>query len=167
MTDRVIGPLRDARRPLFEGLRGLQQAAAAVLSNAPRALPVIEEALDYLHGTFLPTCRGEELTLYPAVDGVIGCVGATDIMVVQHGSIGEMVGDLDRVVEALRTNREVGPYARYLLPLLHGLYAAIRTHLDAEDVVYLSLLDEQLSESQVGMVVDNLRRMSSGRSTLS
>ncbi len=162
MTDRVIGPLRVARRPLFEGLQGLQRAASAVQSDAPGALSAIDEARTYLRGTFLALSRAEEFTLYPAVDGVIGSVGATDIMVVQHGSIGEMVDDLERVVEAVRMQGDVAAYAHYLLPLLHGLYAAIRTHLEAEDAVYLALLDEHLSESQVGMVIDNLRRVSAG-----
>jgi iron-sulfur cluster repair protein YtfE (RIC family) len=162
MTDRVVGPLRVARRPLFEGLQSLQRASSAVHADAPGALPAIEEVLGYLHGTFLTLARAEEFTFYPAVDGVIGSVGATDVMTVQHGIIGEMVDDLDRVVEAVRPNGEVAAYAHYLLPLLHGLYAAIRTHLEAEDAVYLALLDEHLSESQVVMLVDNLRRVSAG-----
>ena len=162
MTDRVVGPLRDARLPLFEGLRSFQRAAAAVHDDAPDALPVIDEALEYLHGTFIPLSRAEEFTLYPAVDGVIGSVGATGIMVAQHGTIGEMVADLDRVVTAARPQSEVAAYAPYLLPLLYGLYAAVRMHLEAEDSVYLGLLDEFLSESQVGMIVDNLRRVSVG-----
>ena len=40
-----------------------------------------------------------------------------------------------------------------------GLYALIRAHLEAEDDIYLSLLDQHLSESQVGVIVENLGRI--------
>lgn len=161
MPDRVIGPLREARRPLHEGLHGLQHAAALVQAGLPGAVPAVETALRYLHETFLTCSRAEEFTLYPAVDGVIGSVGATDVMVVQHGAIGEMADDLAKVLAAAQSDG-MEAYTPYLLALLHGLYAAIRTHLEAEDTVYLALLDDHLSESQVGVVVDNLRRVSQG-----
>jgi len=161
MTDRVVGPLREARLPLFEGLQLLQAAAAAVHTDAVGAIPAIDRALDYLHRTFIPLSRAEEFTLYPAVDGAIGSVGATGIMVAQHETIAEMIADLDRVMAAMRPQGgAVASYAPYLLPLLYGLYAAVRMHIEAEDTAYLDLLDEYLSESQVGMIVDNLRRLS-------
>ena len=49
-----------------------------------------------------------------------------------------------------------------LRPLLYGLYAAARVHLESEDDAYLPLLDEHLSESQVGMVTDNYGRILAG-----
>lgn len=162
MSDRVIGPLRDARQPLFDGLRRLQHAAVAVLDGLPESREALNEALAYLRNEFIAQSRAEEFTLYPAVDGVIGSAGASDVMAIQHGSIGQMVDDLEKVAEAVRAEADVAAYSHYLLPLLFGLYAAIRTHLEAEDAVYLTLLDEHLSESQVGVIVDNLARVSSG-----
>lgn len=162
MPDRVIGPLRDAREPLFQGLRLVRQAAAAVQTGPAEAHASLDAAIGYLRDGFLAQSRAEEFTLYTAIDGVLGCVGATDVMAVQHGAIGEMVEDLEKVAAAAREGGSAAPYAGLLLALLHGLFAAIRTHLEAEDAVYLAVLDEHLSESQVRVIVDNLGRVASG-----
>lgn len=162
VADRVIGPLRIAREPLFDGLRRLQRAAEAVQAGSPESADALVLALEYLAGEFMPHARAEEFTLYPAVDGVLGSSGAADVMAIQHGSIGAMVSDLEKVVDAATSSGNVAPYAHFLLPLLHGLYATIRTHLEAEDTVYLTLLDEHLSESQVDVIVRNLARISAG-----
>lgn len=162
VSDRVIGPLRNARQPLFDGLRRVQHAAISVQADAPGCAEALALALDYLAHEFMPNSRAEEFTLYPAVDGVVGSRGATDVMAVQHGAIGEMVEDLMKVVGAASESGSIATYARLMVPLLHGLYAAIRTHLEAEDAVYLALLDEHLSESQVRVIVENLERVSAG-----
>lgn len=162
MPDRVIGPLRDFRTTLHEGLHRLPSAAEAVSSgDNASALPALDAALEYLQGTLLPHCRSEKFTLFPAVEGVVGSIGTTQVMVAQHESIAAMVADLASVVIAARDG-EIARYSRYLLPLLYGLYAAARVHLESEDDVYLSLLDEHLSESQVGVLVENLGRVAGG-----
>jgi hypothetical protein len=38
----------------------------------------------------------------------------------------------------------------------------VRAHLESEDDAYLALLDEQLSESQVRVIVENIQRMVAG-----
>ena len=164
MSDRVIGPLREARTPLTNGLRQLQLAASATASaETPVALASLDNAVAYLRNIFLPVAEAEEFTLYIAVDGVLGAVGATDVMKAQHASIAVMTEDLGKVVSAAREDDDVPAYAQYLLPLLHGLYALVRAHLESEDDVYLPLLDDHLSESQVGMLVDNIGRISAAR----
>jgi Hemerythrin HHE cation binding domain len=163
-VDRVVGPLREQRLPLYDGLRQLQQAAAAIgVAENVIALAALDAAVSYLSGTFVPTSKAEQFTLFIAVDGVIGAVGATHVMVAQHRSIEAMVKDLAKVVDAARTDGDVAAYVRYLQPLLFGLYALIRGHLEAEDDAYLGVLDEHLSESQVGMIVDNIGRIASGQ----
>ena len=162
-ADRVVRPLREHRLPLYDGLRQLQQAAAAVgVAEDPIALAALDAALAYLNTSFLPASKAEEFTLFIAVDGALGSIGTTRIMAAQHRSIAAMAADLAKVVEAARKDGDVAAYARYLNPLLFGLYALIRAHLEAEDDVYLGLLDEHLSESQVGMIVDNLTRIAAG-----
>lgn len=162
MPDRVIGPLRDFRSTLHEGLRGLPAAAEAVSSgDKAAAVAALDAALDYLQGTLLAHCRSEKFTLFPAVEGVVGSIGTTQVMVAQHESIAAMVDDLSSVVAAARAG-EMAQYQRYLLPLLYGLYAVARVHLESEDDAYLSLLDEHLSESQVGVLVENLGRVAGG-----
>lgn len=159
-ADRVIAPLREARAPLHAGLRRLHKAAEAVQDDRDGARAALDDALAFLDGELLPHCRAEEFTLFPAIDGVIGRRGASLVMTAQHRTISEMSDDLHRVADAAREAGGVAGYARYLLPLLHGLYALARAHLEAEDEVYLALLDEHLSESQVGVVVENLERIS-------
>ena len=160
MGDRVVGPLRELREPLHEGLRQLLAAARAVdTGNTPAALDAIDGALKYLDEQFLPHCRAEEFTLFPAVDGVIGGSGATDVMIVQHDTLARMASDLRQVADAARTDNDVAAYGKYLEPLLHGLYALARSHLEAEDTAYVALLDEYLSESQVGVIVENIERI--------
>ena len=164
MPDSVIGPLRKARAPLTDGLRQIQLAASGIESaETAVAIAALETAIAYLRNTFLPVAEAEEFTLYIAVDGVLGAVGAADVMKAQHASIAVMTEDLGKVVSAARLDGDVRAYGQYLLPLLHGLYALIRAHLEAEDDVYLPLLDAHLSESQVTMLVDNIGRISDAR----
>ena len=146
------------------GLKTLQLAAGAVDSaDAPVALAALSTAVQYLTVTFLPTASAEEFTLYIAVDGVNGAVNATDIMKAQHESIRAMANDLAKVVEAARADNDPAAYRKDLLPLLHGLYALIRAHLESEDDIYLSLLDDHVSESQMGMIIDNIEPIANAR----
>jgi hypothetical protein len=160
--DRVVAPLREFRLQQLEGLPQLQQAASAVQTAEYRvALAALDAALAYLE-KFVRFARAEEFTFFIAVDGAMSVVDGTRIMKAQHASIAAMVDDLGKVVEAARTDADVDAYARYLLPLLYGRYALIRAHNEAEDDAYVSLLDTVLSESQVGMIVDNMNRIATG-----
>ncbi len=161
---RVVGPLRDVRRPLHDGLSTVKAAADAVASAEPvLALKALERALAFLNHTFLPTCEAEEFTLFIAVDGVLGATGAVAVMRAQHQVMAEMAADAGKVVEAARRDKDPVAYAKYLYPLLYGLYGLARGHLESEDAAYLTVLDEHLSESQVGVIVDNLDRIVSAK----
>jgi hemerythrin-like domain-containing protein len=164
MTDQVVGPLREFRERLHEGLRTLQVAADAVGPAEPRfAVAAIDAALAYLQETLVPECRAEEITFFQAVDSSAGVIGMSLVMKAQHRSIAAMVGDFAKVVDAVHQSGEIEPYARYLVALLHGIYAAVRMHLESEDDAYLALLDEHLSESQVEMIVTNIKRITAVR----
>ena len=161
--DRVVAPLRELRAKLHDGLRQLHVAAEGVESAEPRvALAAAEQASEYAQKVLGPYSHAEEFTLFPAVDGVLATRGACQVMVAQHASLAAMSNDLERVLEAAARSGELSEFRRFLLPLLHGLYAAARTHLEAEDDAYLPLLDEHLSESQVGVIVDNMERIVAG-----
>jgi hemerythrin-like domain-containing protein len=158
--DRVVGPLRDLRTRLHDGLRQIHVAAEGVESAEPRvALAAAEQASEYARTVLGPYSHAEEFTLFPAVDGVLATRGACQVMVAQHASLGAMSQDLERVLRAVAEKGDITEFRRYLLPLLHGLYAAARAHLEAEDDAYLPLLDAHLSESQVGVIVDNMERI--------
>lgn len=162
--DRVVAPLRDWRRPLHAGLSSLPAAAEAVAAGDPAdALRALDRALAYLRGTLLPACDAEEFTLFIAVDGVYGATGAVAVMRAQHQVIAEMTADLEKVVAAARETNDPPAYARYLDPLLYGLYGLARGHLESEDAAYLTVLDEHLSESQVNVIVENLDRIVSAK----
>lgn len=163
-SDRVIGPLRDTRASLHSGLRQIQTAASAVENADQRlAMSALDTAHRYVRRTLLPMIAAEDFVLLPAVDGVLGVQSATDIMRAEHEGIRVMAEDLSKVIEAARSDNDAAAYAKYLMPLLHGLYAAVRLHLEAEDAAYLTLLDAHLSESQVNVICENLERVSNAR----
>jgi len=163
--DRVIGPFRTTRDRLRAGVRVLQAAAGALSAEPTVALAALNGAVAYLRDEFLPQSQAEEFVLFPAVDGVLGGAGATNVMRVQHAGLAAMASDFEHVVLAATRDGGVAAYEKYLLPLTHGLYAAIRSHLEAEDAAYLALLDDHLSESQVDVVVKNMGRVSEARAS--
>lgn len=165
-TDRVVGPLREVRRPLFEGMGTLLLAAdAATAAEGRVAFASLDTALGYLRDVVVPAHRAEDYTMLIAIDGVVGQPGASDIMKAQHRSIAAMADDLAKVAQAARKDGDLTNYTRYLLPLLYGLYAAIRVHLESEEDAWLPLLDTHLSESQIGVIVENFSRITAGALT--
>jgi hypothetical protein len=160
MSDRVIGPLRELRAPIHEGLRQVQTAGVAVQTAEGRvALAALQVALEFVEGRLLPHLNAEEFTLLPAADGVLGHPAATGPLRAQHVSIRAMAGDLRKAADAAFSAGEVAEFAQYLLPLLYGLYALARAHVESEDDVLLAILDEHLSESQAGVIVKNIERI--------
>lgn len=158
--DGVTLALRELRAPLLRDTRTLLQAAEAVRSSPPtEALAAIASAVAYLQQQFLPHCTAEEFTLLPVVDGAIGESGASNVMAEQHRIIATMAADLVKAAEAAQGANDPSAYTRVLLPLLYGLYGAVRLHLESENAAYLDLLDEHLSESQADVLVENLERI--------
>ncbi len=162
--DRVIGPYREWRASLRSGLQSLAMAGATAgqgPEDAARA--ALAEAMRYVEETLLPASRAEEFTLFPAVDGVLGLTGSCAVLERQHEAMQQMAGDLRQVAAAAEKDGDTLAYARYLQPLLFGLYGLARAHLEAEDAVFLPLLDEHLSESQVNVLVENSERIASAK----
>ncbi|GIW13299.1 MAG: hypothetical protein KatS3mg062_0738 [Tepidiforma sp.] len=162
--DRVIGPYREWRVSLRGGLGSLAKAAAAAgEGREEEARAALAEALRYVNGTLLPASEAEEFTLFPTVDGVYGVAGTCEVLELQHEVMRAMAGDLRQVAAAAEKDGDTCGYAKYLQPLLYGLYGLARAHLDAEDAVFLPLLDEHLSESQVNVLVENSERITSAK----
>lgn len=152
--------LRAHRSELHAGLGQLHMAADAVRGAEPRlALAALEQSLSFTHGTMLPHLRAEEFTLFPAFERVVDRPGALDVLVAQHRSIGRMADDLARVVNAVRAKGDLPSHWRYLDPLLHGLYAVARVHLESEDDVVLSMVEEHLSPSEIADIVAQSERV--------
>lgn len=154
--DLGVTPLRHARRPLHAGLNTLQVAASAVDTAEPRfALAALDSALAYLRETFLPACRAEEATLFVAVDGLFGVTNSCHVMRAQHTTIMRMAGDLAQAGDAARLAGSLEEVERFLPPLLHGLYALCRAHIESEDEAYITLLEAMLSAAQAESLARN------------
>ena len=103
---------------------------------------------DFLSGELLPHARGEEQTLYPALDPVIRQHGSpTATMCVDH----EYIADYARqITETVRDLRAAGERERVMLAQrltrqvlqLQGLFAV---HLAKEERVYLPLVEQAIS----------------------
>jgi len=162
--DRVIGPYREWRASLRGGLQALAKAGAAAGQGPEEAArAALAEALRYVEETLLPASLAEEFTLFPTVDGVLGVAGSCAVLERQHEAMRQMAGDLGQVAAAAEKDGDTLAYGRYLQPLLFGLYGLARAHLEAEDAVFLPLLDEHLSESQVNVLVENSERIASAK----
>lgn len=158
--DRVIGPYRAWRESLREGLGALPGAAAAVAGEPWEvARAALEQAAGWVTGVLLPACKAEEFTLFPTIDGVVGQPGSCATLERQHDLLRDMGGDLVKLAAAAAKDGRLGAYAEYLVPLLYALWGVARVHLDAEDAVFLPLLDAHLSESQVNVLVENSERI--------
>lgn len=162
--ERVIGPYRAWRESLRAGLASLATAAAAA-GHGPEedARAALKAALAYVGETLLPGCEAEEFTLFPTVDGVRGVSGSCEVLERQHDSLRAMAEDVRKVAEAAARDGDTCAYARYLQPLLYGMYALARAHLESEDAAFLPLLDEHLSESQVNVLVENSERITAAK----
>jgi hypothetical protein len=146
----AAGPLRDVRAPLHAGFNTLQVAATGIGTAERRfAFAAIDAALEYVQETLLPACRAEETTLFVAVDGLTGVRNSCHAMKVQHTTLIRMAGDLAQVVEAAKAAGDPAEFAQYLQPLLYGLYALARAHLEAEDEAYVGLVEAMLSGARV------------------
>ena len=141
--------LHDARSPVHAGLSTLQVAASALTTAESRfAFASLDAAQRYLQDVLLPACRAEETTLFAAVDGLMGVSNSCHAMKAQHTSMMRMAGDFAQALDAARASRELTAYVQYLSPLLHGLYALCRAHLESEDEAYVGLLEAMLTSTQ-------------------
>lgn len=146
----AAAPLREVRQPMHAGLNTLQVAATAITTAESRfAMASLDAAMEYLREQLLPGCRAEEATIFVAFESVTGAPNACRVMRAQHTSMLRMAGDLAQVVEAAQAAGDLAEYAKYLQPLLFGLYALCRVHLESEDEAYVATLEAILSHHQV------------------
>ena len=156
----VIEPLRYLREQLHGGLNTLQVAASAVNTAEPRmAMKALEGALAYLQEEFLPLSRAEEAQLFVRVSEITGREDFCRAMIAQHTSIIRMAGDLAQTIDAAKAAGDLAEYAQYLHPLLYGLYALCRVHLESEDEAYLPLVAVGMTASDVEAMVQEMERL--------
>ena len=154
--DAHASELRHVREAVHAGLTTLQVAASAISTAESRfAFAALDAALLYLQDELLPACRAEEATFFVAVDGLMGVANSCHAMKSQHTTIIRMAGDLAQAIDAARAEANVAEYAKYLEPLLYGLYALARAHLESEDEAYVGMLEALLSENQAAALAES------------
>jgi hemerythrin-like domain-containing protein len=160
MDDDPHEPLRYLRDQLHAGLTTLQVAASAVDTAEPRmAMKALEAAMHYLQSEFLPMCRAEEAELFRKLDEIAGRPDSCRVMIAQHTSIIRMAGDLAQANDAAKAANDIASYAEYLHPLLYGLYALCRVHLESEDEAYLPVIAAAMTDFEVEDMVQQMQRM--------
>lgn len=103
---------------------------------------------DFLSGELLPHARGEDQTLYPALDPIIREHGSpTATMRVDHEFIAEYARQIDETIRAVRSasERERGRLTQQLARLVAQLQAIFAMHLAKEERVYLPLVEQAIS----------------------
>lgn len=159
MDDDPHEPLRYIRDQLHAGLSTLQVAASAVDTAEPRmAMKALDAAMNYLRMEFLPMSRAEEAELFRQLDEITGLADSCRVMVAQHTSIIRMAGDLAQSIDAAKAANDISAYAEYLHPLLYGLYALCRVHLESEDEAYLPIIAAAMRQSDVELMVQQMER---------
>jgi hemerythrin-like domain-containing protein len=160
MDDDPHEPLRYVRDQLHAGLSTLQVAASAVDTAEPRmAMKALDAAMNYLQKEFLPMSRAEEAELFRKLDEITGRADSCRVMVAQHTSIIRMTGDLAQAIDAARAANDIPTYEEYLRPLLYGLYALCRVHLESEDEAYLPIIAAAMHEPEVELMVQQMDRI--------
>lgn len=142
--------IRAHHRALAETLDRYTADAEAGLTDldATQLATLLDGFTDFLSGELLPHARGEEQTLYPALDPIIRERGsATATMRVDHEYIADYAQRLEEAARSLRSasgsDREQGAHALARLAIqLQGLFAV---HLAKEERVYLPLVEQAIS----------------------
>ncbi len=146
--------LTDAIRTHHRSLAGTldgyaaDMEASAASPDSAALIALLDRLTSFLANDLLPHARGEERTLYPALDPIIREQGSpTATMSIDHEYIGEYVRKIVEMAGALRAASADGraELARQLdrqLIQLQGLFSA---HLAKEERVYLPLVEQAIS----------------------
>ncbi|HKS71373.1 MAG TPA: DUF2249 domain-containing protein [Ktedonobacterales bacterium] len=124
------------------------EAGASSLESA-RLAELLDGLTGFLTGELLPHARGEEQTLYPALDPIIREHGSpTATMRVDHEYIGayvRQIGEAARRLRAAGEQQERERLAQQLARQMIQLQGLFTVHLAKEERVYLPLVEEAIS----------------------
>jgi iron-sulfur cluster repair protein YtfE (RIC family) len=142
--------IRAHHRTLAETLDGYAGAVEAGItgSDAANLTALLNAMTDFLSSELLTHARGEEQTLYPALDPIIREYGSpTATMRVDHEYIAEYVRQITETVRGLRSagEREQAMLAQRLTRQVLQLQALFAVHLAKEERVYLPLIEQAIS----------------------
>ncbi|MBF6592318.1 MAG: DUF2249 domain-containing protein [Ktedonobacterales bacterium] len=142
--------VRAHHRALAATLDGYVSDVEADLTgfDAANLTALLNGLTDFLSGELLPHARGEEQTLYPALDPVIRAHGSpTATMRVDHEYIADSVRQITETVRGLRAagERERALLAQQLTRQVLQLQALFAVHLAKEERVYLPLVEQAIA----------------------
>ena len=149
-THELSAAIRAHHRALAETLDGFAADAESVDSSlgAAQLTELLNGLTDFLSGELLPHARGEEQTLYPALDPIIREHGSpTATMRVDHEYIAEYARQITDTARSLRSAsaHDRDALARRLARLVLQLQGLFTVHLAKEERVYLPLIEQSLS----------------------
>ncbi len=160
-NDTTSGTTTPAANELSAAIRAHHRALAQTLDSYTAEIEAGVSSLDtasldevlnsltgFLTGELLPHARGEEQTLYPALDPIIRAHGSpTATMRVDHEYIGEYVRQIGDTTRRLRSagEQERAALARQLARLVIQLQGLFAVHLAKEERVYLPLVEQVIS----------------------
>ncbi len=149
-TNALSAAIRAHHRALAETLDGYATDAEAGVNNLDTAslAETLTGLTDFLTKELLPHARGEEQTLYPALDPIIREHGSpTATMLIDHEYIAEYTRQITETARSLRSagERDREQLARQLARLTLQLQGLFAVHLAKEERVYLPLVEQAIS----------------------
>lgn len=143
MTKGSIDAFRAEHTELLRDVEQLRDLARALRYLPPgERADALKRAVAFLRGPLAAHAEAEEECLHPTVKRITGQPGATEPMVHDHAAI-------RRRVEALAAASSED--MELLEELLYGLYALVAVHLDAEEQIFLPVLEHQQGRELRGM----------------
>jgi uncharacterized protein (DUF2249 family)/hemerythrin-like domain-containing protein len=149
-TSTLSAAMRAHHRALAETLDGYAaelQADAAALDAASLA-HLLDGLTTFLNGELLPHARGEDQTLYPALDPIIRAQGEpTATMRIDHEYLDAWAREITDTARRLHAagERERTALARQIERQVLRLQALFAVHLAKEERVYLPLVERAIS----------------------
>lgn len=149
-THELSDAIRAHHRSLAETLNTYASDVEAGVADldATNLSALFNGLTDFLSGELLPHARGEDQTLYPALDPIIREHGSpTATMRVDHEFIAEYARQIDETIRAVRSasERDRGQLTQRLARLVAQLQAIFAMHLAKEERVYLPLVEQAIS----------------------
>ena len=148
-THELSAAIRAHHRALAETLDSfVADAEASTTGHAAQLTELLNGFTDFLSGELLPHARGEEQSLYPALDPIIREHGSpTATMRVDHEYIADYVRQISDTARSLRSasERDRQPLVRQLARLAIQLQGLFAVHLAKEERVYLPLVEQAIS----------------------
>ena len=128
-------------RELGRGINRLDDLARDVVHRTqPDVALRLRALLLWLEGTLVPHLHWEERVLYPEVDQRSGTPWATRSERLEHQQLQDLIA---RVDAEERRRFETGVIGDGLQPLLFGLEALLRAHMEREERLLIPELEEQ------------------------